>query len=182
MMEMFKFLRAKGYEMINVPGGYDDFRKLDKLDGTPRKSEWKPIFVKRVRASLREGNRPSDFPSRVDTLILRRSALDALRDMLEANGEVLPLATDDGVELYVHNMQTIDALDWNRSIFDSYEEFNPCPWMKKPVFITSALEGVDIFKQARVSNDLYVSNRFVARVKAAKLKGLEFTKVWSSED
>jgi hypothetical protein len=181
-MEMYKYLGAKSYEIIQCPGGYDDFIQFDRLDGTPRKTDWKPILVKRVRPSLREGNRPADLPSRVGTLILRRSALDALRDMLEANGELLPLATDDGVELYVHNMRTIDALDWERSMFDSYEEFNPRPWMKKPAFIASALEGVDIFKQARVSNDLYVSDRFVARVKAAKLKGLEFTKVWSSED
>jgi hypothetical protein len=41
---------------------------------------------------------------------------------------------------------------------------------------------VDIFKQARVINPLCVSDRFVARVKAAKLKGLDFTKVWSSAE
>jgi 2-phospho-L-lactate transferase/gluconeogenesis factor (CofD/UPF0052 family) len=31
---------------------------------------------------------------------MRRSAVDALRDILDVNGEVLPLSTDDGVELF----------------------------------------------------------------------------------
>jgi hypothetical protein len=46
----------------------------------------------------RHACKPSDFPwLGGHALILRTTAVEALRDLLEANGE-LPLATADGVE------------------------------------------------------------------------------------
>lgn len=56
--------------------------------------------------------KPSDFPWLIDqALAMRRAAVDALQDMLSSHGEVLPLASDDGVELFVLNTIVIDALD-----------------------------------------------------------------------
>jgi hypothetical protein len=49
------------------------------------------------------------------------------------------------------------------------------------LIFSSAVEGVDIFNLRRKLGRIYYSDRFVARVKAAKLKGLDFTKVWSSD-
>jgi len=181
-MEIYDSIGAKGYEIIHTLGGYDDDQLLDKLDGTPRLATWIPVRVKRVRGSLREAFRPADLPYKVGgTLILRRSAVDALRDMLDASGELLPLHDEGGVELYVLNVRALDALDEPRSTI-CYFEGDRIACVDKPVFIRSALDGVDIFTLRRCTGRVYFSDRFVARVKAAKLKGLDFTKVWSLED
>lgn len=181
-MDIYKSIGATGYEMIRFTGGYDDWQLAGNLDGSPRLDQWKPIPVKRVRVSKREAFRPADLPYDGNSLILRRSAVDALRDMLDAHGELLPLQDEGGVELYVLNVQDLDALDEPRSKIHYIAESNRIGYIDKPVFIPSALEGVDIFTLRRKLGKVYFSDRFVERVKAAKLTGLDFTKVWSSED
>ncbi len=180
-MEIYKSIGATGYEIIHT-ATYEDDQALGHLDGSPRLALWKPIPVKRVRASKREAFRPSDFPYFFSAFILRRSAVDALRDILDAHGELLPLQDEEGVELCVFNMRPVDALDEPRSKVNYVEGTDRICYVDKPVFIPSALEGVDIFKLWRKLAKVYFSDRFVARVKAAKLKGLDFTKVWSSEE
>jgi hypothetical protein len=181
-MEIYTSIGATGYEIINFPGGYDDWQLVGNLDGTSRKASWKPILVKRVRSSKREAFRPSDFPYYFCAFIVRRSAVDALRDILDAHGELLPLQDEGGAELYVLNMRALDALDEPRSKINYDETTGNICYVKKPVFILSAVEGVDIFTLRRKLGQIYYSDRFVARVKAAKLKGLDFTKVWSSDE
>jgi hypothetical protein len=77
------------------------------LDGSPRASNWKPVPVRSVRADDTQECNPSDFPWLGSALVMRRRAVDALRDMVVANGEILPLHTDDDVELYVFNVRAI---------------------------------------------------------------------------
>jgi hypothetical protein len=80
--------------------------------GKPRAATWKPIAVCRVRADERQAFNLSDFPwLGSDALVVRRAAVDALRDLLDAIGEVLPQSIDDGIELFVLNARVIDALD-----------------------------------------------------------------------
>ncbi|MBK9260186.1 MAG: hypothetical protein IPM54_10160 [Polyangiaceae bacterium] len=182
-MEIYDSIGVRGYEIVQCPGGYDDWQLLGNLDGTPRLATWKPVVVKRVRGSKREAFRPADLPYEGGSLILRRSAVDVLRDMLEAHGELLPLQDEGGVELYVLNLRAVDdALDEPRSSVNYVGGTDRISRIKKPVFIPSAVEGVDIFKLRRKLSQIYFSDRFVARVKAAKLKGLNFTKVWSSDE
>jgi hypothetical protein len=180
-MVIFDHIGAKGYEIIHCET-YEDYQTLRLLDGRSRKADWKPMLVKRVRGSKRQAFRPSDFPYVHCALILRRSAVDALRDMLDAHGELLPLQDEGGVELYVLNLRAIDALDEPRSKVNYDETTGNICYIDNPVFIPSAVEGVDIFTLRRRLGLIYFSDRFVARVKAAKLKGLDFTKVWSSDD
>ncbi|MBK9265394.1 MAG: hypothetical protein IPM54_37115 [Polyangiaceae bacterium] len=181
MTAVFHRLGAKGYEMINTVNGYDDDEVLRDLYGPPRKQDWKPILVRRCRPSRREAFKAADLPYDHDVLILRPSAVDALRDILETHGEVLPLATEDGVELFVFNPRfVIDAFDRERSTYEQIPGTSTL-WIRKYVFIESAIREIDIFKMPMDRGDYY-SDRFVERVKAAKLKGTEFIKLWSSND
>ena len=175
---LYRPIGAEGYECINCvdPSDYDVF--VD-FDGSPRGATWKPIAVLRVRADARSGFKPSDFPWLGFSLIMRASAVVALRDILEANGEILPLSTDDGVKLFVLNARVIDALDEARSTLVRFPDSDRIMWLKKPAFVESAIEGVDIFRIPNIrGSPTYVSERFVERVKAARLRGLDFNKVW----
>ena len=181
MTTIYDTLNAKGYEIVTCES-YDDIRQLADLGGASRKGDWTPPRVARARPSRRGGNKLADLPQSSLAFIMRPSAVDALREILEAHGEVLPLATNDGVELFVFNPRfVIDAFDRERATYEQIPGTNTL-WISKYVFIESAIRGIDIFRMpiAGASSD-YFSDRFVERVKAAKLKGTEFIKLWSSE-
>jgi uncharacterized protein DUF1629 len=179
-MVIFTPLRRKGYELIDELTS-DEYDVFESLDGTSRKANWKPIRVKRVRAYWNEACRPADFPwLGSDALIMRRSAVDALRDILDAHGELLPLETDDGIELYVFNVRVIDALDETRSEVEKFQGTNRISYLGKIAFIPSAIHGVDMFKIPMRVSSTYLSERFVERVQGAKLTGLTFIEEWSS--
>ena len=182
MTTIYDRLNTKGFEIINTVHGYDDDEVLRNLCGAPRQPDWKPILVKRDRPTRRGACKEADIPYDGYTLVLRPRAIEALQDILDAHGELLPLATNDGVELYVFNPRfVLDALDRERCVIEE-PEGTTIVWIRKYAFIESAIRGVDIFRLPVAPRTLCFSDRFVDRVKKAKLKGTDFIKLWSSED
>lgn len=181
MTAIYKAEHATGYEFANTTN-YDDMMLLHRFDGTSRKGNWKPILVTRGAVNRRQKGRPADIPCMHGSLLLRRSAVDALRDILDAHGELLPMATEDGIELYVFNtLYNIDALDKERSVLEPYI-VGPDMKIRKHVFIEEKIRGIDIFRMPIDPGMDYFSDRFVERVKKAKLKGTDFIKLWSSDE
>ncbi len=181
-MKLNEFIGTRGYEILHCVDaeGWETFRLLD---GSPRASTWKPLRVRRLRASRRDGFRASDAPYACmsSILIFRRSAIDALHDILDAHGELLPLEDEGGVELYAYNPRAIDALDQVLSR-GPRDENGKLEAATRPVFIPSLVEGVDVFRlDVERAGEIYLSERFVQRWKQAKLKGLDFTLVWDSD-
>jgi hypothetical protein len=180
-MKVYAPMVVEGYEWVNC---YDDndYEVFHRFDGFPRTEQWRPVKVRRLRADEKRKLKPSDFPwLGADALVMRRRAVDALRDILDAHGEVLPLATDDDIELFVFNARTVDALDEARSSVMKFPGTNRIMRIKQVAFIESAVRGLDIFRLPHRASSTYVSERFVDRVNAAGLVGLEFNRVWSSE-
>jgi hypothetical protein len=169
---------AEGFECVNAVDD-QDYEVFRQLKGQPRAATWKPIAVRRVRADDREAFNPSDFPwLGSHALVMRRGAVDALRDILDANGEVLPLSTDDGVELHVLNARVIDAMDEANSSLMRFPETNRIMLIKRIAFVPTAIQGADVFRLPHRASPTYVSDHFVERVEAAGLRGLVFNKVW----
>jgi hypothetical protein len=110
---------------------------------------------------------------------MRRSAVDALRGMLEANGEILPLSTKDGVELFVFNSQVIDALDRPNSSLMLFPGTDRIMRIKKLALVGSQIVGAGLFRLPHRGSATYVTSRFVERYEAAGLKGLTFNHAWS---
>ncbi|MBK9264745.1 MAG: hypothetical protein IPM54_33795 [Polyangiaceae bacterium] len=114
-------------------------------------------------------------------LVFRRSAVDALRDMLDAFGELLPLEDEGGVELFAYNPRALEALDHVQSKGWRNDK-GTLDVVGRHVFFPSVVEGVDIFRQKdKPRGVIYLSDRFVQRWKQAKLKGLDFILAWDSE-
>jgi hypothetical protein len=182
MTAVYERLNAKGYEIINTVHGYDDDEVFRNLCGPSRRQTWKPILVQRDRPTKRGACKEADIPYDHDVLVLRPHAVEALQDILDAHGEVLPLATNDGVELYVFNPRfVLDALNVERSEIERRPESS---WfaIRKFVFIEEVIHDVAIFRMPYSYRQPYFTDRFVERVKKAKLKGTEFIKLWSSEE
>lgn len=181
-MKVYNFEGAKGYEILH-PVDDDGYEKFAILNHSPLQTKWTPQRVRRVRPSKREGFRPSDAPFAClsSIFVLRRSSVDALRDILDAYGELLPLEDEEGVELYAYNPRALYALDHALTV-GSRDESGRVYLPNNHVFIPSVVEGVDIFrqKQERAGN-IYLSHHFLQRWKKAKLKGLDFTLAWDSD-
>jgi hypothetical protein len=178
-MDISEPMVTEGYEWINCVN-QEDYEVFAAFDGSPRSTHWKPILVRRVRADARHAFKASDFPwLGSHALVMRRTAVDTLRDVLEAHGEILPLATEDDVELFVLNARVVDALDEARSSLMKFPGTNRIMRIKKVAFVDSRIRDLDMFRLPHRASSTYVSDRFVQRVKSAGLRGLKFNKVWS---
>lgn len=180
-MIVYEPLVTNGYEWVNCADA-EDYEVFNNFDGTARGKEWRPVLVRRVRADHSQDMKESDFPWLGSwALVMRKAATDALRNILEESGEILPLQTDDGVELSVLNAQVVDALDEASSDIMRLPSSNRIMLVKKPVFLENPIKGLDVFRLPHRASSTYVSDEFVKRVKEAGLRGLTFNKVWSSD-
>jgi hypothetical protein len=162
----------------------EDFERLrSEIDGTPRRTTWKPVCVKLIRRTTRHTFRQADAPwySR-STLVFRRSVLDRMGSILEANGELLPLQCEDA-ELWVYNpTNVLAALDKEATIGDRFDD-GCFAQITKYVFFPDVVAHVEAFKlKNERASSTFLSERFVEMWKAAGLTGLRFDKVWSSEE
>ncbi len=105
-MMIFEPMVAEGFEWVNTCK-VGDHEVFNDFDGQARIPGWEPINVRRVRADDRQAFNPSDFPWLGSALVMRRKTVEVLRDILDSHGEVLPLATGDGIELFVYNVHAV---------------------------------------------------------------------------
>jgi hypothetical protein len=116
----------------------------------------------------------------VGLLSFRERAVEVLKDMLEKYGELLPLVTEKGEVLYLHNPTLVlpNALDENKTVFYRVEGIDRILGVEKEVFYEDVVQGVDVFRlPVELSSKTYVSDRFVDLVNKHDLKGLEFNPV-----
>jgi hypothetical protein len=126
------------------------------------------------------------FPGYPITPIFSQRAVDALADLLEGNGELLPLICDSG-EYYAFNItREVDALDEERSEFKRFSELymlmvdesEPDPWcISRYEFHPERIADLSIFKLLRTRHQFdaaLVTDKFVQRVREADLKGFDF--------
>lgn len=107
-------------------------------------------------------------------------AVDALREELEENGEILPLLSTTETTYFFYNIQTIaKVLDHQNSVC----EF----WCDPPTTATDIeyfwfngemVQGLSIFRIPEMPTAVFVTNPFLDRVESLGLKGFDFKKVW----
>jgi hypothetical protein len=108
-------------------------------------------------------------------LTFRERAVEVLKDILEKYGELLPLITEDGEKLYVHNTFVLpNALDEEKTEFFRVDGIKRILGVTKAVFREDIVRGVDMFRVPPMLNVIYVSDRFVDLVNKHNLKGIEF--------
>lgn len=178
---IFRMFDQEVYEYIDDESQGCD--QIDALQGTPVADTWQPARVKRVLVNEGRLTLQSDFPWLFSSvLIMRTRALVALRDMLEAGGEILPLSTDDGVPLYVLNVtRIIDAMDEERSVFSRFPNGLGIQRVEEYVFHEPRVRDVPFFRLPFPGSPIFVDESFKQRVEGAGLVGLEFSLIWSPE-
>ena len=178
---------GEDFEILLVAND-DDYDVL-KFDGQSRASTWKPVLVKRLTVyeeGTRKGDRliPSDFPScsGPHLLMLSGRTKEKLGAYLERFGELLPLACPDG-EFWTLNVTTvIDALDEEKSKVLRARDEDRILMIHKYVFRASALMDAEIFRlPPRRTSTIFVTDKFVSKVRESGLVGLEFRQLWAAD-
>lgn len=151
-------------------------------DGSPRLATWSPppVFIYEPKHKKTNFYYPSN-----GGLVADRKATDALRELFEKAGELLPLHYN-GELYYVLNVTTVlDCLDEAQSEWESYGllkryAFNPAclsaassAIFKIPQMVRTALFVVEGLATAE--------REFSQVIRREGLKGLTLTEVWSSD-
>ena len=176
------------YPFVDDPR-YEGFGVRDMPSSTLGRSptrDWQPKRLAATWTAPKAGGRVrefNDYPCvNLGDPAFSERAMYALRDMLEPNGELLPLTTKTNHRYFYYNVLTVaDAIDIERSEIE---------WMtSKLVGITALnirrfefradrLAGLSIFRIVEQTTGTFVTQPFVDRVKQHRLRGFNFIKVW----
>jgi Immunity protein family (Imm11) len=179
-MRVFTIAPAEGYEWV-LPLDDEDFEVLLRFDGTPRRPTWTPMPMRLVTSDEGVALKRSDFPwlgSHV--LIMRPRAIECLRSLLDAHGELLPLQCGNE-SLQVLNVRSmIEALNLDTSAVVRVSS-GRLMTIRKHVFFPERIADAQLFKLPQISRgSIYVSDAFVHAVTSSDLRGLSFKLVWDS--
>lgn len=166
------------YESLLMAGG-DLYEFASRFNGKPMKKLGKDARIKKDPRRLPKG----DFPSLIPGVpVFSRIAVEALRDLLEANGEIFP-AKIDGERYFLFNVTRVaDVLDEADSTLSRFKDGRVF-YIDCYSFLVEKLQGLSIFKIPQmVSGNIYVTDAFVELVESAGLKGFWFPAVWSSTE
>ena len=178
--DVYRLRYAEGFEWLQ-PANQEDFELL-RFDATSRTRSWKPVRMTRVRSSgTGRTLRPCDFPacSGGEMLMMGAEAKRRIGDILERDGELLPLKSDAGEFWTLNVTSVIDALDESKSEVLRASDTGRILMVKKPIFRASYLADANLFKLPQTVRGLiYVTTPFVDLIDSTGMVGLEFDRVW----
>jgi hypothetical protein len=179
-MRLFQPVPVEDSELAH-PVNAEDFEAFVTLvNGEERSALWTPIQMKVVRTEY--DGRPfsySDAPwLGSHALVFRAEAIAALRTILDAHGELLPLVCEDAALWAFNATRVISALDEEHSElwrFDSGRIMH----VERYAFNADAVLGVDMFKIPQLrACPTFVSESVVRAWTSSGLRGLEFKPIW----
>jgi hypothetical protein len=157
-----------------------DTQMIDGFWGKSMIARWQKVHLTRRIESPADAIAPlSDYAEDVSFPLFGQRSVNALKDMLYDNGELLPALCDEAPYWYYNPTTLLDALD------EGHSEFYGTPrQIQRYVFTVGSLKDASIFKipQKARGTRVFVTDRFVARVVASGLTGFEPLLVWSDED
>lgn len=174
------FLRAAANEnrgVIVTAGELFEFSR--RFNGFPMKRPWTDVTIGWDPDMLRLPK--GDFPSLITNVpVFSGRTARVLADLLEDNGEMLPVIIS-GEEYFLFNVtRVIDALDESRSDIVRFEGKSKILDIEGHWFIEERLGKAIIFKIPQmITSDVFVTEPFVQRVRSTGLKGFRFPLLWS---
>lgn len=144
------------------------------FDGEPMAHTWKSIEMKLFdegRKKLKTG----DFPGHSIAPFFSQKAVEALNDILDPAGELLPTSCGDETYYAYNVLNIVDAVDLDRSEV-IYTPNGRVIRIEKYFFNADAIRGQFIFKIPvwKHASTIYVTEAFKHRIKEAGLLGFDF--------
>ncbi len=166
----------------------DDVRQQCKPD--PPKSlaaNWSPPTFEVVTNDEDRSRLPkSDFPTyTIATMVLSDRAVERLRTVLDACGEVLPIhLSNDHETLFLFNVtRVINAVDMKRSKFMRFPSGGIMKY-ERLVFDAKAIPDEALFfktTQLGPITEIFATEQAVTAVERANLSGYNFRLAWTDE-
>ncbi len=178
---------ANRYDNLRLASEADIERSIDGFRGQPMGDSWVPLRAEVHRPQFPVGpDTSTDFPGLALWPVFSARGVEALSDLLEGRGELLPLEVEGGGdlyrELYAFNITRLsDALDEAKSEFKRFESSGRIMRVERFEFDPGRLAGETVFKLAQMPKwHDFVTGAFVRRVQEAGLRGFSFDwRVWS---
>ena len=177
-MKIYGINGSEGYELCYPEDRNDVGSIVTLINGSERRQTWSPIRMQIIKEDETGHLRESDSPWLGQwALMFRPKAVNALRSLLEANGELLPLAVANE-ELQIYNPRhVVDALDEDRSKLSRSD--GDILIVYTHVFRPEVIRNLPIFKISNLKvSPTFVDQSFVSLWRASGLKGLDFKQVW----
>ena len=154
-------------------------RELPHLDGTKLRDTWQRIAIEPFRSADNQKVPLPDFGALGTIPIFSKGAVSALRDLLGAHGELLPLDSQEGSYVAFNGTRVIDVLDAHESeilyfksgrVKDITRFSFDAPAITAPIFKIPQL----------VSTEVFVTDEFVSKTVQHSLSGFEFHTVFAA--
>jgi hypothetical protein len=145
----------------------------------PQAAVWRPVRMEVWKGEKGKELEP-DFATWIGVPLFAERAVQALGDVLTANGELLPLNTTEG-RWFAYNVLTVfDALDEERSVLARLS--NGAVYdVREYVFHPERLQGATVFTIPQ-STEVLVTDTLKELVEAAGLRGIRCSPVWPDEN
>lgn len=136
--------------------------------------EWYPAPTVMEERHGVSGLSASDFPACTEPAFSRRS-VDILRDLLEPNGQILPVYCSQE-EYFIYNVTNLlPALDMANSIVEYFDDSDRIMYIKRYSFQSAVIANTPIFKLSEWPSMFpLVTRSFVERVQKYELVGFDF--------
>lgn len=180
-MKVFLLQADSDHYQTLVPKNEDDFDLIYKINGVEIGGNWRPFMVEPLIESQDEENLPSgDFTLMTTSAlpVFSNKSVNALREKLLSNGELLPVVTDRET-YFVYNITTlVDALDIQKCDAEYFTN-GKLMVVRTYSFFYEKLRGLVIFKVPQFPlGPVFVTDEFVKQVERQDLKGFKFKSVW----
>jgi hypothetical protein len=145
---------------------------------------WKPVKFNGIWKPLKVEGRVTpfnDYPCiNLSRPAFSQRACEVLRDLLEPNGELLPLSSETDVKYFFYNITTFsDAFDMKKSRYELLDDAGIIALnIDYFEFQKKKLDGLSIFRIYQYPVGTFVTDEFVRRVHEAGLNGFAFTRIW----
>jgi hypothetical protein len=142
---------ANNYQNLVLVRDEDWNELTDWFKGQPIGTSWRPIAVRVLRDRSHKDRPPSDFPSLGGTIpVFSKHAIEVLADLLEKNGEILPLECEEGTYFAFNATCVLNALDMEKSEFEYFRSSGRIMRIVRYDFVPEGLVGATIFKLEQV--------------------------------
>ena len=158
------------------------WEKFELFDGRPLLATWSPVEVEEDHEEGR-GDRPNgDFPSLLRHVpVFSARAVEALRPILSASGEILPLTCKKcrGGPYFAFNVKRfLNVLDRDRSKIKYFSTGRVMRVLKYEL-VENLLTDSAIFKIPEMArSEVFVDDQFASAVASERLTGFSLEKVW----
>ena len=170
-----------GFEWVQ-PAKERDFDAIYQLDGSSRAGGWTPIPMRRLEHLDDQGPRlrRADIPwLGQHALVMRREALEAVRDVLNPAGEFLELHLADTPDrMWLFNVcRVVDALDEPGSDLVRFPSSGRVMKVDRYKFRADVIDEEIAFRVPQLQT-LFFTNHAVEAFQASNLSGIALKQLW----